>query len=309
MINNLRNKEKLIQRINELYFDLIYDEYDVSHPSIILLEKERWNKIANNYLKTNFPMRLIDIGTGTGFVPLNIAKYLKNEDFLVCTDLSKSILDKAKNNINKGNYRCNFEFIKLDKAIPFKFPFDSEYADIITMNSVLHHVYDIDNFIREIDRILKHKGLLIIGHEPNKKFYENKILWYNYKLIKNLIHPRYTLKRIIKTFSRKKNLEKESLKKKNITRVINNILLKERIIKKPLNYGKIYRFKDIRSKDGFMPDFLFKSYKILYFETYNYLHSVYYEFYNHLFIKIYERIFRLIFPNNGSKFAVVYKKR
>lgn len=290
--------EKLIQKINEFYFDIIDKDY---HPDFSL-DMERWEKIANEYLKREHPLKILDIGTGSGFIPLIVAKYNKKEDTFICSDISNEILKLAKNNIEKQKFQCKFEFLKIESQIPYKLPYTSNFLDVITMNSVLHHINDVKTFLYEVNRILKPKGLLIIGHEPNKYFYQSKILWINYLLIKNI---RIGIGKIYKKKS-KTNEQNDNfkLRQRKIKEKINNLLLKENLIKKPLSYQLITLLVDLKSIKGFKPDKLLKNYDILQIETYNHFFAQ-----KRYIDKIYDKFLRKLLPKKGATFTIVLRKQ
>lgn len=295
--------ENLIERINEIYFDIKSKDYQFSHPSIYLGEKERWQKIAKAIMKRKHPLKILDFGTGSGFVPLTTSSFLKEVDCFYCCDISKEILEVAKVNINKGNFLNFFYFIKINSQTPYSLPFESNFFDIITMNSLLHHISDTENFLEEINRIMKKGGFLIIGHEPNKYFYEHEFLWNNFILL-NYIN--ILLGKIVKILFKpnEKNYHLR-LRNKEITRNINNILLKEKYVKKPLSYTQILLLVDIKSTKGFKPDLLLKNFKILKIETYN--HLFFLSDKNFLF-KIYNSFLKRIYPTKGATFLIVLRK-
>ena len=295
--------EKLVQRINELYFDITSEEYQKSHPSIFFLEKKRWQRIAQRYLNNSQTLKILDVGTGSGFVPLSIASYFKESDTFFCMDISKGILEVAKKNINNQYFPCKFIFQKIMSQIPYKLPFKSNFFEILTINSLLHHINDIKTFLYEIDRVLKPNGFLIIGHEPNRYFYESKFLWKNYLLLNEI--SKIIGKILEKFFKNHINNENLILKRKKISSNINKILLKEKLINKPLNYEQITLIVDIKSTKGFKPDLLLNNYKIIYFETYNHLFWVSDK---NFFYKIYNKILKIIYPTKGSTFLILLRK-
>ena len=47
---------------------------------------------------------------------------------------------------------------------------------MLTVNSFLHHVYDYRAVLREIDRVLKPGGYLVLAHEPNREFFRSPLI-------------------------------------------------------------------------------------------------------------------------------------
>lgn len=311
--------EKLVQRVNELYHDFTSNQYESSQPEIFEQEKERWEIIAKQFLNFTNPFTILDIGTGTGFVPQTIAKFLKEKDIFICADISQRMLDVAKNNINKQIFRSQFKFVKIENQIPIRFPFETESVDIITMNSLLHHIKDTNKFLHEVDRIIKPNGLLIVGHEPNRYFYEHKFLWLNYNFINYFLNPKFIVVKIsiklhLKKFFKKiyyfiyKKKKKSLLEHKKITNKINEALFREKLINKFLLPGEIFEIVDIKSFQGFKPDLLLPLYELLYFETYNHIFWVTMGHHNNFIIRKYDTFLGRKYPKEGATFFIVLKK-
>jgi ubiquinone/menaquinone biosynthesis C-methylase UbiE len=309
--------EELVQRLNELYHDITADQYDQAHPEIIQ-QKERLQRVAECYLRFIRPIVLLEIGTGTGFVPSTIAHILKDSDVFVCSDISSGILRLAEEAIRRRRFKVAFKFVKIARQVPYRVPFASSSVDVVLMNSVLHHVKDTTTFLSEVERVIKPGGLLLICHEPNKYFYDNLFLWCNYRAcswltspIKNLLScldriPRNTtIGRFVRTVYYRlwpRSTEASSQK-------INTMLLCEQMTRRPLAPAEIGRIVDIRSREGFRPDALFPDFQLLLVETYNHISWVTVRHHDNAIIRGYDRILSREFPKSGSDFLVVLKKR
>lgn len=174
---------KLVLKVNEIYHDIEEAEYEHRHPEIFIFEQERWKRIGEEVLP-KFPKTILDMGTGTGFVPLQIGSYLSGNDKMICADISEKILSVCRKNIENKSLSPQFSFLKLDGS---KIDLPDKSIDIITLNSVLHHLPDLENFFEEANRLLKPGGLLVIVHEPNSSFYKNKKLVLYYKDRKSVV--------------------------------------------------------------------------------------------------------------------------
>ncbi|MHA1788791.1 MAG: methyltransferase domain-containing protein [Candidatus Helarchaeota archaeon] len=71
-------------------------------------------------------------------------------------------------------------------------------TEVITLNSVLHHIPDVDKFLSEVEELLVKDGLLIIAHEPNKLFYTNLILREIYRVLGKIVELEGAIYSIIK---------------------------------------------------------------------------------------------------------------
>jgi ubiquinone/menaquinone biosynthesis C-methylase UbiE len=153
-----------VRRINEIYHNLENAGYDRLHEDIPQFESRFWKGAAERYVDRSKPLTWLDYGAGTGFVPLAISDCLKTEDTLICCDVSREMLTVCEAKLRDRALPCRCLFEKIDgKAIPAQ----SESVDILSVNSVLHHLFDLPGFVAECRRVLKLGGLLIVAHEPN----------------------------------------------------------------------------------------------------------------------------------------------
>ncbi|ELC8443786.1 class I SAM-dependent methyltransferase [Clostridium perfringens] len=127
---------------------------------------KEWNRIRVEYFKDELRERAInsvdinnkviaDLGAGTGFISLEIAK---KANIVFSVDSSKNMLGelyRAAKDSNLNNiYPINGEVEDL--------PLFDDSIDLIFMNMALHHVENPDKAIKEIYRILKPGGKVII---------------------------------------------------------------------------------------------------------------------------------------------------
>lgn len=306
--------EQLVQRVNELYHDLFSGRYHQEHPEIFEYERQRWERAGEKFFRSARPLKALDLGSGTGFVPLAAAVFLKAGDVFICSDISGRVLEQARKNIQACEFTCQFKYVKLEPGIPFQLPFESASLEIITLNSVLHHIKDTNTYLSEIDRLLKPGGLLLIGHEPNSYFYGNGILL----LFSRLANPRmaidefsikYPAVNALKKFARSLFARKReaAASHEEMTARINEKLLEEKIIDRKLLPEEIKEITDIRAREGFKPDRLLAGFEILHLETYNYLNSQ--SGGAGILAWSYENLMKKIFPSCGATFFVVLKKK
>lgn len=157
-----------IKRINEIYHDIESDTYMERHPEIYSQEDFAWELLGKKYFKTDKPLTVIDVGTGVGFVPFVIGKYLKAGDKLICTDISEAMLRQAEKQLVVYKH-INKQFIKADVMETAR---TIGQANIITMNSVLHHLPNYEEDLRQLEKLVKDDGLFIIMHECSSRFFK-----------------------------------------------------------------------------------------------------------------------------------------
>jgi len=73
--------DELVLRANQLYHDIAAGHYAGSHPEIFRHLRARWQRTADRFMASRPPsISLLDVGSGTGFVPLQIAQFLDKRD-------------------------------------------------------------------------------------------------------------------------------------------------------------------------------------------------------------------------------------
>lgn len=181
--NEAKNSPELITLINVSYHDVEAKYYDSNHPEILNTESESWERLINEPLKTlrekSQNLKIADFGTGTGFVPETISGLLKQGDLVYLCDISNEMLDKAEQRLSRHDFDTQRILIK-DNLLNI----ENATIDLMTMNSVLHHIAEPEKIFLELRRVLKIGGILVIKHEPNVRFGNNLLLRFIFNFIK-----------------------------------------------------------------------------------------------------------------------------
>lgn len=102
--------------------------------------------------------RFLDVGTGTGWIAIGVAKY-NPEIEVVGIDLSDTMLKVAAENACKEGVDKRVKFMKGDaKGLPF----DDETFDSVFCHNMLHHLPEPIEMVREMARVVKKNGAIII---------------------------------------------------------------------------------------------------------------------------------------------------
>lgn len=308
--------EKLVLRVNELFHDIANDNYEDIHVEMNGSEYQRWQRISEEFLPHTTPITVLDIGTGQGFVPIAIMPHLNKNDTLICADISQSMLDAARRNIESAHPPCTVRYSKIDSSPPLQLPVPDASVDIITMNSVLHHIKETSAFIDEVSRVLKPNGLLFIAHEPNKAFHEHSIVFLNYLLLRSIFLPKLTITLALKKIGVYRLMRsllymirpERKDKALKIQNTINDILYREGLIQHPIPIEQIADITDIRDAEGFYPRKLFHGYSLRHLDVYNHLLLVSMHYPRNAFVRWYDSLLRKRFPEKGGTFFVVVQK-
>lgn len=119
----------------------------------LILKYKSINENTNNF-------KYLDIGCGSGHKTLMFGKYLElNNNNIYGTDIENwGPYDQVNN-----KHPFNFKFIKQNNILDF----DDNTFDFITCILSLHHIKNLDVTLKEIYRILKSNGILLIIEHDN----------------------------------------------------------------------------------------------------------------------------------------------
>lgn len=121
---------------------------DNSHCKIELEEKIMFSML-NKYIKNKKDARILDIGCGSGLITKKIQESGYNVEGL---DFSQEAVKKA---INNG---ISAEICDLDEGINK----NNDKYDVVWAGDIIEHVFDPMGLLREISRVLKKDGILIL---------------------------------------------------------------------------------------------------------------------------------------------------
>lgn len=301
--------EEFVSITSNIYHSHEAQQYDERHISIDK-SREHWQNVTQSLsseLRDLKRIRVLDFGCGIGFAANELVTSQLNPEIstIVCYDLSPDMIKMCENRFASDS---RFEFYAdhdgLDHLLNQKVNFD-----IIVCNSLLHHILEPAEFFKIIARLLSPNGTFVMGHEPNKLFYNNRTLQITskgfrlYKKVKNRISPR------------------GKLNSKNITRLTYDDLLKKSIIDKKFPQSIIPKFVDIHvpmsnykeqpwGEMGFDVQFLNSncdsSFSVVKQISYNHIKDQ--EVYKSKFWTYISRILKRWYPFDGADSITVYRK-
>ncbi len=129
------------------------------------------NWIVSNY-EISEGMKVLELGCGTGSIWMGREELINKCDLLVLTDLSEGMLETAKNNLGE---RDNIKYKQADIQ---NLPFEDKSFDVIIAHSMLYHVPDLDQGIREVRRVLKDGGTFYCATLGENNFPEKLAEWF-----------------------------------------------------------------------------------------------------------------------------------
>lgn len=103
---------------------------------------------------------VVDLGSGAGIDAFLSANKVSKSGKVIGIDMTDEMLDKARKNAKEGNY-TNIEFRKGD--IENNIPVDDNTVDAVISNCVINLTTDKTNAFRQVHRILKQGGRMVIS--------------------------------------------------------------------------------------------------------------------------------------------------
>ena len=307
--------QNLVREINRLYHEEEAKIYDEHHPEIFTYENAAWQSLARFLPQSATGRRIVDIGTGTGFVFEALMPFLTAKDIFTATDLSQTMLARTKEKF-AGRSITRFEFAVCDAE---HLPFTDSSADVLTINSVLHHLPDTGKFFIEADRLLKSGGVILIAHEPSQIFWKNPLLRLIVWGIGKWRGVRKRLQGLVKQKSRISTSASSHDAYEAVYQAVNAQLLRQKLISKNLTPEEIQSYVDVHSptatgtpdsQKGFIPwEFprqYLPGYRVIYLSTSAHLGK--YSVDAKGIAVVFEKMLRALFPQSGSSFAVALQK-
>lgn len=178
---------------------------DKSHPNY-----ERWERARNlsvargelvkTLLEKYHPINgknILDIGSGEGGTSLVFSE----NNFVVSVDLSFLRLQRQK---------ANFQIKNSVNGNAVLLPFSDSSFDVIILQDVIEHLSDIKNFLSEIKRVLKPKGIIYLS-TPNKLSIINILSDPHWGLPLVTIFKRETIRNYILKYFRKSDMNRKDI--------------------------------------------------------------------------------------------------
>ncbi|HMQ69593.1 MAG TPA: ubiquinone/menaquinone biosynthesis methyltransferase [Ignavibacteria bacterium] len=150
-INNLDKSGKKIESM----FDEIAPTYDKLNHLFTLNIDNKWrSEIVEQSLEKKYRSRIIlDLASGTGDLTKELLKL--DPQRIIAADISSKMLEIQSQKISDQR-------LELIQANADNMPFDDSYFDIITIGFGIRNFEDLGKSLKEIRRVLKPDGKLII---------------------------------------------------------------------------------------------------------------------------------------------------
>ena len=175
-IERLNNGEPVQYIVGNVDF---YKSNFIVNKKVLIPRFETEELVLNtiNFIKEYFeePIKVLDIGTGSGAIAISIKKEIDGEVY--ATDISKEALEVAKENADRNDVKINFVNTNIYEGINEKF-------DVIVSNPpYIRYDEEIDDLVR------KNEPHIALYADNNGLYFYEEIL----KNIKSILNDKYLI--------------------------------------------------------------------------------------------------------------------
>ena len=142
---------------NREMFDSISKEYDFINNLITFGAHKKWKKQIVNICKKINPKKILDLATGTSDIAIELSSI--KECKIIGVDPSSKMLEVGQSKIDNQNLN---DKILLEKGNAENLKYDDGVFDVVTIGYGVRNFTNLKNSLKEIYRVLKKDGLLII---------------------------------------------------------------------------------------------------------------------------------------------------
>ncbi len=160
----------------ERMFDQIAHSYDFLNHTLSLGIDRSWRKAAIDSLKPYAPQRILDVATGTGDFALMAVDRLHPQS-LIGADLSEGMLSVGREKVERAG---KSDIITLQKEDCMALSFEDNTFDAVTVAYGVRNFEDLDRGLREMLRVLKPGGRLVIIELTSPVHFPMKQLFWLY---------------------------------------------------------------------------------------------------------------------------------
>ncbi|MCA9028391.1 MAG: class I SAM-dependent methyltransferase [Planctomycetaceae bacterium] len=105
------------------------------------------------------PTRVLDVGTGTALIPIELCQRDAFAGTIVAVDLAEEMLKLARLNVDRAGHSARVSCESVDgKSLPYE---PGEF-DVVMSNSIVHHIPEPFEALREMRRVVRPGGLLFV---------------------------------------------------------------------------------------------------------------------------------------------------
>ena len=176
VVTPYKSSNKTKKKQVEQMFDNISSNYDFLNHILSFGIDHIWRRKTIKVVAENQPKLILDVATGTGDLAFAALKKI-NPEKIIGLDLSNGMLEVGRTKINKRNLNDKLEFIQGDSE---NLPFDDHCFDAVMVSFGVRNFENLNIGLKEIHRVLKDSGKIIILEFSKPKSFPIKQSYYIY---------------------------------------------------------------------------------------------------------------------------------
>lgn len=152
------DKDKKEERVAEV-FHSVADKYDLMNDVMSLGIHRLWKNTALSLSGVKRGQQVLDLAGGTGDLTKRLSKKVGPEGRVVLSDINESMLEEGRKRLINEGIVGNVEFKQINAE---EIPFDDRTFDLVTIGFGLRNVTDKLKALKEMRRVLKPGGRLLV---------------------------------------------------------------------------------------------------------------------------------------------------
>lgn len=140
-------------------FRSVASSYDIMNDVMSLGLHRLWKKFTVEQAKIKPGYHILDLASGTGDLAAKFVKLVGKDGRVVMSDINQAMLNEGRKKLLDRGIFENIEYCLVDAE---KIPFADNSFDLITIAFGLRNVTDKDQALREMFRVLKPGGKVMI---------------------------------------------------------------------------------------------------------------------------------------------------
>jgi demethylmenaquinone methyltransferase/2-methoxy-6-polyprenyl-1,4-benzoquinol methylase len=150
--------EEKTEKVAEV-FHSVANKYDVMNDVMSLGMHRYWKRFTTAKAQLKPGHIVLDLAGGTGDLSKRYAKAVGKTGRVFLTDINSSMLEEGRNRLIDANLSDNVSFVQVNAE---HIPFPDNYFDRVSIGFGLRNVTDKDQALREMVRVLKPGGKVLV---------------------------------------------------------------------------------------------------------------------------------------------------
>lgn len=163
--------EEFYWHVNAAFHNAEADNYDDIHIDMFEYSNLVWARLTSHLMKYDKKHRVLDIGSGTGNIGDMLEKYCPlNVKDITLLEPSKAMIQQC--NKKRLNWSFPSQIVEGDISLIYNYG----KFDLITINSVLHHIVELGDFCSVVQNLLNSDGIVLTAQDPRFEALSDTVL-------------------------------------------------------------------------------------------------------------------------------------